>query len=62
MKAYIALSFAQGHRSAFTDRAIGLGRRTREEIQKSGIKLSALRFQTGGRHQKSRPPFGGKGR
>ena len=30
-----------------TERATGLGRRTREEIQKSGIKLTALRFQTG---------------
>ena len=35
----------------------GLGRRTREEIyiSKSGIKLTTLIFQTGGRHQKSRP-------
>ena len=38
-----------------TERAKGLRRRTREaeEIPKSGIKLTALRFQTGGRHQKS---------
>ena len=36
-----------------TERATGLGRRTREGIYKSGIKLTALRFQTGGRHQKS---------
>ena len=30
-----------------TERATGLDRRTREEIQKSGIKLTALRFQMG---------------
>ena len=36
-----------------TEIATGRGRRTREGIQKSGIKLTALRFQTGGRHQKS---------
>ena len=35
-----------------TEIATGLGRRTTEEIQKSGIKLAALRVQTGGRHQK----------
>ena len=37
-----------------TERAKGLGgKRTREEIlTKSGIKLTALRFQIGGRHQK----------
>ena len=32
-----------------TERATELDRRTREEIKKSGIKLRALRFQTGGR-------------
>ena len=36
-----------------TERATGLGIRTKGEIQKSGIKLKALKFQTGGRHQKS---------
>ena len=36
-----------------TEIAAGLGRRTIEEIYKSGIKLAALRFQAGGRHQKS---------
>ena len=38
-----------------TERATGLGRRTREELSKSGIKdkLTALRFQTEGRHYKS---------
>ena len=41
-----------------TERATGLRRRTKEEIQKSGIKLKALIFQTGrrggggGEHQK----------
>ena len=44
----------------------GLSRRTREEIyiQKSGIKLTALKFHTGGGgggggHLNRRPPFGG---
>ena len=45
-----------------TDRVTGLGRRTREEIAKWN-QMTALRFQTGGRHQTSpahpRPPFGG---
>ena len=41
-----------------TERATGLCRRTREEIEKSGIKLTALRFQTWGRHQNRRLPFG----
>ena len=31
-----------------TETATGLGRRTREEISKSEIKLTALRFPTGG--------------
>ena len=45
-----------------TERAKGLGGRTREEIQKSGIKLTVLRFQTGGRGdiRNPRPPFGGR--
>ena len=43
-----------------TERATRLGRRTREKIQKSGIKLTALRFQTGVRHQNRRPPFSSK--
>ena len=33
-----------------TERATGLGRRTREEIAKWN-QMTALRFQTGGRHQ-----------
>ena len=38
-----------------TERATGPGRKTREELyKKSGIKPTAMRFQTGGRHQK--PP------
>ena len=45
----------------YTERATGLGRRTRE-IQKSGIKLTALRFQTGGEDIKHpQLPFGGLG-
>ena len=32
-----------------TERATILGRRTREKIQKSKIKLTALRFQRGGK-------------
>ena len=37
-----------------TERATGLGRRTKEEIcRKGGIKLTALRLQTKGRHPKS---------
>ena len=44
-----------------TEIVTGLGRRTREEIQKSGIKLAALRFQTEGKTSEiPRPPFGGK--
>ena len=35
-----------------------VGRRTKEEIRKSRIKLTALRFQIRGRHQNLRPPFG----
>ena len=35
-----------------TERATGLGRRTKEEVYQSVIKLTALRVQTGGRHQK----------
>ena len=34
-----------------TERATGLGRRTKKVIWKSGIKLAALIFQTGGRQQ-----------
>ena len=41
-----------------TERETGLGRRTREEIQKSGIKLTALRFQTGETSETPRPLFG----
>ena len=35
-----------------TERVTGLGRRTREEIAKWN-QMTALRFQTGGRHQTS---------
>ena len=35
-----------------TERVIGLGRKTREEIGKWN-QMTALRFQTGGRHQTS---------
>ena len=35
-----------------TERVTGLGRRTREEIAKRN-QMTALRFQTGGRHQTS---------
>ena len=35
-----------------TERVTGLGRRTREEIEKWN-QMTALRFQTGGRHQTS---------
>ena len=35
-----------------TERVTGLGRRTREEIAKQN-QMTALRFQTGGRHQTS---------
>ena len=42
------------------ERVTGLGRRTREEIAKWN-QMTALRFQTGGRHQISLPglPWGG---
>ena len=39
-----------------TERVLGLGRRTREEIVKWN-QMTALKFYTGGRHP--RPPFGG---
>ena len=39
-----------------TEREIGLGKRTREEIVKWN-QMTAPRFQTGERHQTSRPPF-----
>ena len=42
-----------------TERVTGLGRRTTEEIQKSGIKLKTWRFQTGGRHKKFLASLGG---
>ena len=40
-----------------TERVLGLGRRTKEEIAKWN-QMTALRFQTGGRHQNPWPPFG----
>ena len=36
-----------------TERARGLRRKTREEIRKGGFQMTALRFQTGKRHQTS---------
>ena len=39
-----------------TERVLGLGRRTREEIIKWN-QMTALRFQTGGRHQKNPASF-----
>ena len=41
-----------------TERVTELARRTREETAKWN-QMTALRFQTGGRHQTSPPPFGG---
>ena len=41
-----------------TERVTGLGRRTREEIAKWN-QITALRFQTGGRHQTSPASLGG---
>ena len=41
-----------------TEKAIGLGRRTREEIVKWN-QMTALRFQMGGDIRHPRPPFGG---
>ena len=57
-----------GRKKDKTEKVLRLGRRTREEIVKWN-KMTALRFQTGGRHQTSpaslrgdirhaRPPFG----
>ena len=43
-----------------TDRVTGLGRRTREEIAKWN-QMTALRFQTGERHQTSPASLGGGG-
>ena len=44
-----------------TERVIGLCRRTREEIVK-GNQMTALRFQTGGRHQTSQASLQGSPR
>ena len=41
-----------------TEKVTGLGRRTREEIAKQN-QMTALRFQTGGRHQTSPASLGG---
>ena len=43
-----------------TERVTGLGRRTREEIVKWN-QMTALRFQTGGRHQTSSAFLRGSG-
>ena len=42
----------QAEKKDKTERIIGLGRRTREEIVKWN-QMTALRYQTGGRHQTS---------
>ena len=47
-----------GQKEGKPEREIGLGRRTREEIAKWN-QLTALRFQTGGRHQISPASFRG---
>ena len=41
-----------GRKKGKTERVIGLGRRTKEEIVKWN-QMTVLRFQTGGRHQTS---------
>ena len=51
----------QAEKKDQTERVTGLGRRTREEIVKWN-QMTALRFQTRGRHQTSQSPFGGTGR
>ena len=43
------------------ERVTGLGRRTREEIAKWN-QMTALRFQTGGRHQASKASLRGRQR
>ena len=48
----------QAEKKDKAERAIGLGRRTREEIVKWN-QMTALRFQTGGRHQASSASFRG---
>ena len=45
-----------GRKKKKTEKVTGLGRRTREEIVKWN-QMTALRFQTGGRHHQ--PLFGG---
>ena len=44
--------WAKSKKKYKTERATWLGRRTKEEIYKSGIKLNALRLRQEGRHQK----------
>ena len=44
-----------------TERVTGLGRRTRKEIAKRN-QMTALRFQTGGRHQTSPASLRGRQR
>ena len=44
-----------------TEWVTGIGRRTREEIAKWN-QMTALRFQTGGRHQTSPASLGGGGK
>ena len=47
-------------RKKMTERVTGLGRRTREEIAKWN-QMTALRFQTGGKHQTSPASLQGGG-
>ena len=51
----------QAEKKDQTERVTGLGRSTREEIVKWN-QMTALKFQTRGRHQASQSPFGGTGR
>ena len=44
--------WASRHRKDETERTMGVGRRTREEIEKWN-QMTALRLKTGGRHQTS---------
>ena len=49
----------QAEKKKKTETVTGLGRRTREEIAKQS-QMTALRFQTGGRHQTSLASLWGK--
>ena len=49
-----------GRKKDKTERVIGLGRRTRDEIVKWN-QMAALRFKTGEDFRHPQPPFGGGG-